>query len=78
MRDGPFRISMLVAERLAYHDHADSARDFLVFEGPGGDHTFDFDDPEGNRLRFFSDMDCIGWDGMSRPKEQWQRFNVED
>jgi len=40
--------------------------------------TFDFDDPEGNRLQFFSDMDRIGWDGKSRPKEQWKRFEVED
>jgi len=27
---------------------------------------------------FFSDMDRIGWDGKSRPKEQWKRFEVED
>jgi len=37
-----------------------------------------FDDPEGNRLQFFSDMDRIGWDGKSRPKEQWKRFEVDD
>ena len=47
-------------------------------EGPGSDYTFDFDDPEGNRLQFFSDMDKIGWDGKSRPKEEWKRFDVED
>jgi catechol-2,3-dioxygenase len=50
----------------------------IKHEGPGSDYTFDFDDPEGNRLQFFSDMDQIGWDGKSRPKEQWKRFNVED
>ena len=50
----------------------------IKHEGPGGNYTFDFEDPEGNRLQFFSDMDQIGWDGKSRPKEQWRRFTVED
>ncbi len=50
----------------------------IKHEGPGSDYTFDFDDPEGNRLQFFSDMDQIGWDGNSRPKEQWNRFEVDD
>jgi predicted enzyme related to lactoylglutathione lyase len=47
-------------------------------EGPGGNFTFDFHDPEGNLLQFFSDMDQIGWDGKSRPKEQWKRYEVDD
>src|SRR6267142_452625 len=38
----------------------------------------DLDDPEGNRLQFFCEMDQIGWDGKSRPKEQWKRFTLED
>lgn len=50
----------------------------IKHEGPGGNYTFDFDDPEGNRLQFFTDMDQIGWDGKSRPKEQWKRFEVDD
>jgi catechol 2,3-dioxygenase-like lactoylglutathione lyase family enzyme len=50
----------------------------IKHEGPGSDYTFDFDDPEGNRLQFYSDMDQIGWDGKSRPKDQWKRFTVED
>ena len=50
----------------------------IKHEGPGSDYTFDFDDPEGNRLQFFSDMDQIGWDGKSRPKEEWRRFEVDD
>jgi catechol 2,3-dioxygenase-like lactoylglutathione lyase family enzyme len=50
----------------------------IKHEGPGGNYTFDFEDPEGNRLQFFSDMDQIGWDGNSRPKEQWRRFTLED
>lgn len=50
----------------------------IKHEGPGGNYTFDFDDPDGNRLQFFCDMDQIGWDGKSRPKEQWKRFEVDD
>lgn len=47
-------------------------------EGPGGNYVVNFLDPEGNMLQFFSDMDQIGWDGMSRPKEHWKRFDVHD
>lgn len=50
----------------------------IKHEGPGSDYTFDFDDPEGHRLQFFCEMDQIGWDGKSRPKEQWKRFEVDD
>ena len=47
-------------------------------EGPGGNYTIEFEDPEGNRLQFFSDMDQIGSDGKSRPRAEWRRFTVED
>ena len=47
-------------------------------EGPGGNYVVDFEDPEGNRVQFFCGMDQIGWDGRSRPKEQWNRFEVDD
>jgi catechol 2,3-dioxygenase-like lactoylglutathione lyase family enzyme len=50
----------------------------IKHEGPGSDYTFDFEDPEGNRLQFFSDMDQIGSDEKSRPQEQWRRFTVDD
>jgi len=49
----------------------------IKHEGPGSDYTFDFDDPEGNRLQFFCDMDQIGWDGKSRPSSEWKRFEVD-
>ena len=58
--------------------HKVNVRSVIKHEGPGSDYTFDFDDPEGNRLQFFSDMDKIGWDGKSRPMDQWNRFDVED
>jgi catechol 2,3-dioxygenase-like lactoylglutathione lyase family enzyme len=58
--------------------HGVNVRGKIKHEGPGSDYTFDFDDPEGNRLQFFSDMDQIGADGKSRPKEQWRRFDVDD
>jgi len=55
-----------------------NVRGKIKHEGPGGNYTFELDDPEGNRLQFFSDMDQIGTDGKSRPKEQWRRFEVDD
>ena len=62
----------------AYLSGQDVKASAIKHEGPGNDYTFDFDDPEGNRLQFFCDMEQIGWDGKSRPKEQWKRFTVED
>ena len=59
-------------------DQGVNVRGKIKHEGPGNDYTFDFDDPEGNRLQFFSDMDRIGWDGKSRPKGEWKRFEVDD
>ena len=50
----------------------------IKHEGPGMNFVLDFEDPEGNRVQFFSDMDQIGWDGKSRPKEAWNRFEVDD
>ena len=50
----------------------------IKHEGPGMNYVVDFDDPEGNRVQFFCGMDQIGWDGKSRPKEQWHRFEVDD
>ena len=41
--------------------------------GPGGDKTLDFLDPDGNSVQLYCEMDQIGWDGKSRPKEQWNR-----
>ena len=46
--------------------------------GPGSDKTVDFLDPDGNTVQLFCDMDQIGWDGKSRPKEQWQRREFSD
>jgi len=50
----------------------------IKHEGPGMNYVLDFEAPEGNRVQFFSDMDQIGWDGKSRPKEHWNRFEVDD
>ena len=50
----------------------------IKHEGPGMNFVLDFEDPEGNRVQFFCVMDQIGWDGKSRPKEQWHRFEVDD
>lgn len=50
----------------------------IKHEGPGSNYVYDFQDPEGNQLQFFCGMDQIGWDGKSRPKEQWNRFELDD
>lgn len=41
--------------------------------GPGNDKTIDFLDPDGNNVQLYCEMDQIGWDGRSRPPEQWDR-----
>ena len=38
----------------------------------GMDKTIEFNDPDGNKIQFYCDMDQMGWEGRSRPPEQWQ------
>ena len=38
----------------------------------GMDKTIEFSDPDGNKIQFYCDMDQMGWEGRSRPPEQWQ------
>lgn len=45
--------------------------------GPGNDKTIDFFDPDGNNIQLYSEMDQIGWDGVSRPKERWVRKELD-
>ena len=45
----------------------------LQQRGPGNDKTIDFLDPDGNNIQLYCEMDQIGWDGISKPKEQWAR-----
>ncbi|HWP34732.1 MAG TPA: VOC family protein [Thermodesulfobacteriota bacterium] len=46
--------------------------------GPGSDKTLDFLDPDGNVVQLYCEMDQIGWDGRSRPREEWQRREFPD
>ena len=58
-------------------------RDFLrakgvpiVFEGRRGagcNVGIEFKDPNGFQIELYAAMDQIGWDGNSRPSEQWRR-----
>ncbi|MBI3076861.1 MAG: VOC family protein [Deltaproteobacteria bacterium] len=41
--------------------------------GPGNNKGIYFTDPEGNVVELYCDLDQIGWDGRSRPSEQWNR-----
>ncbi len=45
--------------------------------GPGNDKTIDFLDPDGNNVQLYCEMDQIGWDSLSRPKETWVRRELE-
>jgi catechol 2,3-dioxygenase len=50
----------------------------IMHRPTGANYDFDIKDPEGNTVQFYSDMDHIGWDGKSRPKELRREFAVED
>ena len=58
-------------------------RDFLrakaipiIYEGrrgAGGNPGVEFRDPDGFNIELYASMDQVGWDGKSRPSEQWKR-----
>jgi catechol 2,3-dioxygenase-like lactoylglutathione lyase family enzyme len=58
-------------------------RDFLrargvpiVYEGrrgAGGNPGVEFRDPDGFNIELYASMDQVGWDGKSRPSEEWKR-----
>jgi catechol 2,3-dioxygenase len=50
----------------------------IMHRPTGSNYDFDILDPEGNTIQFYSEMDQIGWDGKSRPKELRREFAVED
>lgn len=48
----------------------------IVYEGrrgPGCNPGVEFLDPDGLMIELYASMDQIGWDGKSRPPEQWRR-----
>lgn len=48
----------------------------IVYEGrrgPGCNPGVEFLDPDGFQIELYASMDQIGWDGKSRPPEQWRR-----
>ena len=48
----------------------------LTYEGrrgPGGNIGLEFDDPDGYCFEIYANMDQVGPDGKSRPKEQFNR-----
>ena len=45
--------------------------------GPGCDKSVDFLDPDGNTIQLFCEMDQIGWNDVSKPKEMWMRREME-
>ncbi len=49
----------------------------LQQRGPGIHKTIDFLDPDGNNIQLYCEMDQIGWDGVSKPKEMWVRKELQ-
>lgn len=41
--------------------------------GPGGNVGLEFEDPDGYTFEIYADMDQVGPDGRTRPKEQFNR-----
>ena len=41
--------------------------------GPGCNPGVEFTDPDGFQIEVYASMDQIGWEGASRPAEQWSR-----
>ena len=86
--DSALQISHLAME-VADLDALVRARDFLrqarvpiTFEGrkgPGGNAGVEFEDPDGYIFELYAQMDQVGSDGKSRPREQWHRVkSLED
>ena len=42
-------------------------------KGPGSNPGLEFLDPDGFLIEVYAGMDQIGWDGKSRPADQWNR-----
>ena len=65
-----------VGELFKIRDHLKNHAVKIVFEGrrgPGCNVGVEFLDPDGNMIELYASMDQIGWEGESRPREQWCR-----
>lgn len=67
-----------VAELFEIRDFLRSKGVTIVFEGrrgPGCNIGVEFLDPDGFKIELYAAMDQFGWEGKSRPAEQWRRAN---
>lgn len=65
-----------VGELFKIRDHLKKHGVPIVFEGRRGagcNVGVEFLDPDGNMIELYASMDQIGWEGESRPSEQWRR-----
>lgn len=65
-----------MADLVAAREFLQSKGIKLTFEGrkgPGCNPGIEFQDPDGYTVELYACMDQIGWDGRSRPAEQWRR-----
>ncbi|MBI2361280.1 MAG: VOC family protein [Deltaproteobacteria bacterium] len=65
-----------VSELFKIRDFLRSKGVKIVYEGrrgPGCNPGIEFLDPDGFTIELYACMDQIGWDGKSRPADQWRR-----
>jgi catechol 2,3-dioxygenase-like lactoylglutathione lyase family enzyme len=65
-----------VGELFKIRDHLKKHGVKIAFEGRRGagcNVGVEFLDPDGNMIELYASMDQIGWEGQSRPREQWSR-----
>lgn len=65
-----------VRELLKIRDFLRSKGVKIVYEGrrgPGCNPGIEFLDPDGFTIELYACMDQIGWDGKSRPADEWRR-----
>jgi catechol 2,3-dioxygenase len=65
-----------VAELFKIRDFLHARQVPIVFQGRRGagcNVGIEFKDPNGFMIEIYAAMDQIGWDGKSRPSEQWRR-----
>lgn len=65
-----------VSELFKIRDFLRSKGVKIIYEGrrgPGCNPGVEFLDPDGFQIELYASMDQIGWEGESRPAEQWSR-----
>ncbi len=65
-----------VSDLFKIRDYLRSKKVTITYEGrkgPGCNPGVEFLDPDGLTIELYASMDQVGWDGKSRPSNQWRR-----